>query len=66
VVNVYGEINAYNRIREISSNYQDFKRNKRNNKREQKKFAEVLEKKSEPNPETSGPPEKQSHIDIKY
>ena len=63
---MYGEINGYNTIREISSNYQDYKKNRQRNKKEQKKFAEILEEKSEPNPETSGQPEKQSHIDIKY
>jgi len=63
---MYSGINGYNIIREISSSYQDYKRNRQRSKKEQKKFAEILEKKSEPNPETSGQPEKQSHIDIKY
>ena len=63
---MYGEISVYNTVREISSNYQDYKRKGQRNKKEQKKFAEILEEKSAENPEASGQPEKQSHIDIKY
>jgi len=53
---------TYNLVTAISPNIEYSRKNAQNNKKEKKKFAEILEEKSQPNNEPAGG----SHIDITY
>ena len=63
VINVYGEIQSYDRITSIASNYDRNRKNGLYKKNPKKKFADVLKEKTD---EEQADTEQKTNIDIKF